>query len=146
MTSTAFALIGFIAWTLALLVLMETIRTCLVVAGKVPANRFTPDNSNLSPFMQRLARAHANCIEGLPLFLAAILLSASASRVASVIERLARFYRSLVHLLSCLSVDGLRALAPTRAPPRMRSAPHLIPPLAASLEQDHLRSCSAEHR
>jgi hypothetical protein len=68
LTRTAIALIGFIAWTLALLVLMEIIRTYLVLAGKVPANGFQPDNGNLSPFMQRLARAHANCIEGLPVF------------------------------------------------------------------------------
>ena len=26
-----------------------------------------PDNANLSPFMQRLARTHANCLEGLPI-------------------------------------------------------------------------------
>lgn len=45
MTSTAIALIGFIAWTLALLVLMEIIRTYLVLAGKVPANGFHPDKS-----------------------------------------------------------------------------------------------------
>jgi len=68
LSNTAFALIGFIAWTLFLLVLMETIRTYLVVTGRVPANGFTPDNGNLSPFMQRLARAHANCLEGLPIF------------------------------------------------------------------------------
>jgi hypothetical protein len=52
LTNTAFALIGFIAWTLALLVLMETIRGCLVVAGKVSANGFTPDIGNLSDACQ----------------------------------------------------------------------------------------------
>jgi hypothetical protein len=35
LTNTAFALIGFIAWTLALLVLMESIRTYL---GSGPIN------------------------------------------------------------------------------------------------------------
>ena len=62
------ALTGFITWALLLLLLMEIIRSQLVLRGKVPANGFTPDNTGLSPFMQRLARAHANCIEGLPLF------------------------------------------------------------------------------
>jgi hypothetical protein len=38
-----------------LLVLMEVIRTYLVLTGKVPPNGFFPDNANLSPFMQRLA-------------------------------------------------------------------------------------------
>jgi hypothetical protein len=65
---TVCTLTGFISWTLFLLVVMETVRTYLVVTGKVAANGFTPDNSGLSPFMQRIARAHANCIEGLPIF------------------------------------------------------------------------------
>lgn len=68
MSNTAHALIGFVSWSFFLLVLMEAIRTYLVVTGKVAANGFTPDNANLSPFMQRLARAHANCVEGLPIF------------------------------------------------------------------------------
>ena len=31
-----------------------------VIVGKVPANKFMPNNANLSPFM--LACAHLNCI------------------------------------------------------------------------------------
>ena len=62
------ALLGFIGWSLVLLLLMESIRTKLVLFGEVAANGFDPANSNLSPFMQRLARAHANCVEGLPIF------------------------------------------------------------------------------
>jgi uncharacterized MAPEG superfamily protein len=68
MTSTAFALTGFVAWALLLLILMEAIRTSLVMTGRVAANGFTPDNASLSPFMRRLARAHANCVEGRPIF------------------------------------------------------------------------------
>jgi hypothetical protein len=70
MSSTAYALTGFVAWALFLLVLMEAIRLYLVIAKKVAANGFTPDNAGLSPFMQRLARAHTNCIEGLPISVA----------------------------------------------------------------------------
>ena len=65
---TAVALTGFIAWTLFLLVLTEGIRSKLVLTKARAANSFTPDNASLSPFMQRLARAHANCLEGLPIF------------------------------------------------------------------------------
>jgi uncharacterized membrane protein YecN with MAPEG domain len=65
---SAITLLAFIAWALALLVVMEAIRSYLVLSGKVPANGFDPSNSTLSPFMQRLARAHANCLEGLPIF------------------------------------------------------------------------------
>jgi uncharacterized MAPEG superfamily protein len=68
MSNTAYALTGFISWALFLLVLMEAIRLYLVMTRKVAADGVTPDNAGLSPFMQRLARAHANCIEGLPIF------------------------------------------------------------------------------
>jgi len=68
MSDTAYALAAFISWALFLLVLMEANRSYLVVTGKVAANGFSPDNAGLSPFMQRLARAHASCIEGLPIF------------------------------------------------------------------------------
>ena len=67
-SSTVIALTIFVAWALFLLILMEVIRSKLVLTGKVSANGFSPDNANLSPFMQRLARAHANCVEGLPIF------------------------------------------------------------------------------
>jgi len=109
MTSpSAIALTGFIAWTLLLLVLMEAIRSQLVLRGKVPANGFTPDNANLSPFMQRLARAHANCVENLPIF-GGLLLVAMATGHTSLTDPLAyvflgaRVFQSLVHLVSVSS-------------------------------------------
>ena len=61
-------LVGLVAWTLFLLILMEALRTRLILAKAVAANELKPDNSNLSPFMQRLARAHANSVESLPVF------------------------------------------------------------------------------
>lgn len=105
MSPTLLALTGFLAWTLALLVLMEGIRSALVTTGKVPANGFQPDNGNLSPFMQRLARAHANCLEGLPLFGGLMLVAVVAGRGA-VTDPLAfvflgaRIVQSLIHLAS----------------------------------------------
>ena len=105
MSITLQALLGFIAWTLCLLVLMEGIRSWLVLKGAVPANRFDPENSNLSPFMQRLARAHANCLEGLPLFGGLMLVAVVAGR-ATVTDPLAwvllaaRVVQSLIHLAS----------------------------------------------
>lgn len=105
MNPTLGALTGFVSWTLILLVLMEGIRTKLVVTRAVPANGFTPDNANLSPFMQRLARAHANCLEGLPIFGGLMLISLVAGR-PSVTDPLAyvllaaRIIQSLIHLSS----------------------------------------------
>lgn len=109
MNNTSVALIGFIAWTLGLLILMETIRTYLVVTGKVPANGFTPDNRSLSSFMQRLARAHANCIEGLPVFggllVFAIILSATAITDGLALWLLgARVVQSTIHLISTSAI------------------------------------------
>lgn len=105
MTVTLQALLGFVVWTLFLLVLMEAIRSWLVLTGAVPANGFNPENTNLSPFMQRLARAHANCIEGLPLFGGLMLVAEVAGRSA-VTDPLAwallgaRVLQSLIHLAS----------------------------------------------
>ena len=97
MSPTLVAFTGFVSWSLCLLVLMEAIRTWLVATKAVPANGFTPDNSNLSPFMQRLARAHANCIEGLPIF-GGLMLIALVSGRSAVTDPLA--YSDLSRLLA----------------------------------------------
>ena len=105
MSKTAYALTGFVSWALLLLVLMEVIRTSLVMTGKVAANGFTPDNANLSPFMQRLARAHANCVEGLPIFGGLLAIAIMTSRTV-VTDPLAlwflgaRIVQSIIHLAS----------------------------------------------
>jgi uncharacterized MAPEG superfamily protein len=108
MSNTAYALTGLISWALFLLMLMEVIRTYLVVTGKVPANGFRPDNLGLSPFMQRLARAHANCIEGLPIFggLMAIAIMNSRTGITDPLAFWvlgARIVQSIIHLVSISS-------------------------------------------
>ncbi len=114
---TILALTAFISWALALLILMEILRTKLVIAKKTVVTSFVPDNSNLSPFMQRLARAHANCIEGIPIF-GGLMLVAIATDRASVTNSLAlvllaaRITQSLIHLSSSSSTAiNLRFLA-----------------------------------
>jgi len=109
MTATLTALTGFIAWTLLLLIVMELIRSKMVLAKEVPANGFRPDNANLSPFMQRLARAHANCLEGLPVF-GGLMLVAVASGQSALTDALAplllgaRIVQSTIHLASLSAV------------------------------------------
>jgi uncharacterized MAPEG superfamily protein len=111
MNATTFALTGFIAWTLLLLVLMEALRSQLVVTRRVRANGFQPDNANLSPFMQRLARSHANCLEGLPIF-GGLMLVALITERSAVTDPLAlwllaaRIVQSVIHLVS-LSVTAV---------------------------------------
>jgi uncharacterized MAPEG superfamily protein len=108
---SATVLVGLAAWTLCLLILMETLRTRLILMKALAANEFKPDNSNLSPFMQRLARAHANCVESLPVF-GALLIAALLTNRAGVTNPLApwlfaaRLIQSSVHLAS-LSVPAV---------------------------------------
>lgn len=105
MSQTLLALLGFISWALVLLVLMEVIRSKLVITGQVAANGFNSENSNLSPFMQRLARAHANCLEGLPIFGGLMLVAVMAGK-SSFTDPLAcillgaRIVQSSIHLAS----------------------------------------------
>ncbi len=105
MNATLLALTGFVTWTLLLLVLMESLRSRLVLLKAAPSNGFQPDNGNLSPFMQRLARAHANCLEGLPVF-GGLLVIASLSGQTAITDPLAlvllgaRVVQSLIHLAS----------------------------------------------
>jgi uncharacterized MAPEG superfamily protein len=108
MTPTLQALTLFIAWTLLLLLLMEVLRARLVLMKQVASNGFLPDNSNLSPFMQRLARAHANCLEGFPIFGGLMVVALLANQTAVTdglahVFMLARIVQSLLHL-SSLSV------------------------------------------
>ena len=105
MNTTLLALLGFLSWTLFLLVVMEAVRSKLVLTLEVPANGFNPENSNLSPFMQRLARAHANCLEGLPLFGGFMILAVIAGK-SNITDPLAyvllaaRISQSIIHLAS----------------------------------------------
>ncbi|MGH8054852.1 MAG: MAPEG family protein [Stenotrophomonas sp.] len=104
-STSAIALVGFIVWALLLLLAMEVGRVRLVIAGKFHAGQFKPDNSNLSPLMQRLTRAHANCIESFPL-IGGLLLAAIATGHSAVTDPLAlvvlgaRLAQSSIHVAS----------------------------------------------
>lgn len=105
MSNTLLCLTLFVAWSLLLLVLMEAIRAKMVFSKEIPANGFLPDNSNLSPFMQRLARAHANCLEGLPIFGSLMLIAVVAGKTGmtdslAALFLAARIVQSLIHLCS----------------------------------------------
>ena len=101
--TSAFVLTGLIAWTLFLLILMETLRTRSLAAGAIAANEFKPDNSNLSPFMQRLARAHANCVESFPIF-GGLLIVALITDRTGVTDSLAPWLLAARLLQSCIHI------------------------------------------
>lgn len=112
LTPTALALTALIAWALALLLLMEALRAKLVLGGEVAANGFVPDNANLSPFMQRLARAHANCLEGLPIF-GGLMLVALVTGRSAVTDPLAWVMLGARLLQSCIHLASTSATAVT---------------------------------
>jgi len=110
MTTSFTVLIGLVAWTLALLILMEAKRGLLVMNKTVPSNSFQPDNANLSPFMQRLARAHANCVESLPVF-GILLLAALVTGRSGITDPLAPWLLVARVVQSCIHVASLSVAA-----------------------------------
>ena len=103
--ASAFVLTALIAWTLFLVILMEVLRTRYLLTRTVAANEFRPDNSNLPPYMQRLARAHANCVEGFPI-IGGLLVVALLTHQTGVTDALApyllaaRLIQSSIHAAS----------------------------------------------
>lgn len=115
--ASAFVLTALIAWTLFLLILMEGLRVRYLTTKVIAANEFKPDNSNLSPFMQRLTRAHANCIESFPI-IGGLLVVALLTNQSGVTDTLApwllvaRLVQSSIHLISTsILAANLRFLA-----------------------------------
>ena len=105
MSASAIAVVGFAAWTLFLVGMIAVLRSALTLSGQRAANSFGVDGTDVSPFSNRLCRAHANCYEGLPVF-AALVLVAIATGQAAVTDPLAlwvlaaRVGQSTTHLIS----------------------------------------------
>lgn len=78
MNDSVLVVVLYAAWTLLLLLGIVTLRTGLVFAGRRAANTFAPSGDDVSPLSARLCRAHANCVENLPIA-AAVILAAVAS-------------------------------------------------------------------
>ena len=105
MNTTTIALLGFIGWTLVLIVAVELARVYLVLATGRKVTQFNPDGADISPFMHRLARAHANCVENFPIF-GGLLLLALLTNQTHIPNPLAPYFlaarlaQSLTHLVS----------------------------------------------
>lgn len=105
MSATATALLGLAAWFLFLAIFIVMFRGVTMAAQGKAVNDFSPDGSDVSPFSNRLCRAHANCVENVPL-MAMVLLYAIASGNTGVTDSLAMFLvyarvgQSTVHLIS----------------------------------------------
>ena len=107
MSVSVAALLAFAMWTIALLAFtIGIVRWRLIFAGKAELKSFPGDEPHGSPFYRRATRAHANCIENLPVF-AAIVIAGEASLLQSgvfdalaVAVFVARVCQTTTHLIS----------------------------------------------
>jgi len=108
MTIPLWMLLGFAGWTVLLLVAtVGTYRWSRILTGRVPIRDFRSDRVEGEDWYRRAMRAHANCVENLPVF-GAIVLGLYASgvedqmaNVVSTVILAARVMQSLVHV--CLA-------------------------------------------
>jgi len=105
MTIPQWTLLGFTAWTLALL--MATVgvyRWGNILFAKAGIASFRSDTLEGAGWYQRGTRAHANCIENLPVFGALVYLVTAIGLQGPMVDALsiailaARIVQSLVHL------------------------------------------------
>jgi uncharacterized MAPEG superfamily protein len=98
-------LLGFALWTL--LVLAATVgvyRWALILTGRAPIHSFRADAANEAPWYQRAMRAHANCVENLPVYGAIVGVASFVGLeeplldVLSVAVLAARVCQTLVHV------------------------------------------------
>jgi hypothetical protein len=105
MNASIAALLAYIAWMLLLLGLLAFVRVRLTLTGKRQPNSFDPSGADVSPFVNRLCRAHANCYESFPI-VGGLLLLAIATDNTAITDELAyyfigaRFMQSVVQLAS----------------------------------------------
>ena len=105
MSPTIAAFLGYVIWMLVLLGMMAGVRTQLTLSGNRAANSFAPDGADVSPFVNRLCRAHANCYEGFPIF-GGLLLLALATDTTAITDGFAYYFiaarilQSVTHLAS----------------------------------------------
>ena len=105
MTVPVWMLLGFATWTaLLLLFTIGIYRWSRILSGRVPIGGFPADATEGAEWYRRAMRAHANCIENLPVF-GAIVFGLYVGNVAgtlvdalAVTVLIARILQSLVHV------------------------------------------------
>ena len=109
MSPTITALLGYVSLMIILLASLGMLRAGLAMAGKRAPNSFAPDGADVSPFSNRLCRAHANAYEGFPIF-GGLLLLAIALDATAITDSLAmyllgaRVLQALIHLASTSNI------------------------------------------
>ena len=105
MTVPLWALLGFAVWTVLLLLgTVGVYRWSRILTGRVQMREFVADRIEGEDWYRRAMRAHANCVENLPVF-GAIVLALYASGIDSTLVSTvsiailaARVAQSLVHV------------------------------------------------
>jgi len=105
MTTPVWVLLGFAAWTVLLLTATVGIyRWSRILTGRAPIRSFRADQVEGEDWYKRAMRAHANCVENLPV-LGAIVFALYVSgvagpgvNIAAVAILPARIVQSLVHV------------------------------------------------
>jgi uncharacterized MAPEG superfamily protein len=105
MTLPVWMLVGFAAWTILLLVATVGVyRWSRILTGRVPIRNFRADQIEGADWYKRAMRAHANCVENLPVF-GAIVFGLHVGNVSGVLVNtlsvavlVARILQSLVHV------------------------------------------------
>jgi uncharacterized MAPEG superfamily protein len=105
MTVPVWMLLAFATWTVVLLLATVGVyRWSRILTGRVPIREFRADRVEGEDWYKRAMRAHANCVENLPVFGAVVLaLHVGAVRGSAVDELcigvvVARVAQSLVHV------------------------------------------------
>ena len=105
MTVPVWTLVGFAVWTvLLLLATVGVYRWSRILTGRVPIRGFRADQVEGADWYKRAMRAHANCVENLPVFGAIVFalhvgnVASSFVNVLAVAVLVARIMQSLVHV------------------------------------------------
>ena len=98
-------LVGFAAWTvLLLLATVGVYRWSRIMTGRVAIREFRADQIEGADWYKRAMRAHANCVENLPVFGAVVLglyvgnVGGALVKALAVGVLVARIMQSLVHV------------------------------------------------
>lgn len=105
MTTPLWALLGFAVWTVLLLLgTVGVYRWSRILTGRVAMREFRADQIEGPDWYKRAMRAHANCVENLPVFGAIVLalyargVRSSTADVTAIAILVGRVMQSLVHV------------------------------------------------
>ncbi len=105
MTVPVWKLLGFATWTIVLLLATVGVyRWSRILTGRVAIRDFRADQVEGEDWYRRAMRAHANCVENLPVFGAIVFalyvsgVNSPTANVVAVIVLVARIVQSLIHV------------------------------------------------